>query len=363
MQESLQKVREFHAALGAKIAEQPALLECDTAKAREIGTEVRDLSRRCGELSPACGLLFSRLAMDLEELAEWVEAHADGDLVAAADAWGIGNTCSLATPWGWPACSGNLRRGTSLQHDQGQDARRQSGQGSEGEFVPEADTRPSVGDLAFVIVNPTNPGELRMTESEDAKIRSWIAFACERCGCPELAAKITYSFNNSMRIRGRAFPCSNRIEFNPKLWAKLSLQEKRNLVVHEACHLTARLLYGDWLTSEYKGHGVGWRECMRKCGMPLEEYRRYGRREKLPEPPREPSLLVSAMCGCSSKKKIDIWLAEDIRLGKEERCLVCRHPLRLTYPRQTSFISPLPRSRTQRDDEPTTCSEEANTEG
>src|SRR5208283_3255207 len=50
---------------------------------------------------------------------------------------------------GWPACSGNLRRGASLQHDQGQDARRRSGQGPEGGFVSEADTYPSVGDLTL----------------------------------------------------------------------------------------------------------------------------------------------------------------------------------------------------------------------
>ena len=32
-------------------------------------------------------VLLSRAAMALEELAEWVTAHARGDLVAAADAW------------------------------------------------------------------------------------------------------------------------------------------------------------------------------------------------------------------------------------------------------------------------------------
>ena len=32
-------------------------------------------------------LLLSRTAMAIEELAEWLTAHSDGDLVAAADAW------------------------------------------------------------------------------------------------------------------------------------------------------------------------------------------------------------------------------------------------------------------------------------
>ena len=34
------------------------------------------------------GDLPSRLCLAVEELAEWVEAHSSGDLVAAADAWG-----------------------------------------------------------------------------------------------------------------------------------------------------------------------------------------------------------------------------------------------------------------------------------
>jgi predicted HAD superfamily Cof-like phosphohydrolase len=34
------------------------------------------------------GDLLSRLCLAMEELAEWSEAHAVGDLVAAADAWG-----------------------------------------------------------------------------------------------------------------------------------------------------------------------------------------------------------------------------------------------------------------------------------
>lgn len=32
-------------------------------------------------------VLLQRAAMALEELAEWLSAHANGDLVAAADAW------------------------------------------------------------------------------------------------------------------------------------------------------------------------------------------------------------------------------------------------------------------------------------
>ena len=67
-----------------------------------------------------------------------------------------------------------------------------------------------------------------MTELEDAEIRSWIAFACERCGCPELAEKITYSFENRrMQNLGQARDTINLIELNAKQWTKFSLQDIR----------------------------------------------------------------------------------------------------------------------------------------
>jgi predicted HAD superfamily Cof-like phosphohydrolase len=88
MRDSLSKVMEFHAALGAMISKRPTLLQCDVQQARDVAAELRRLSEKCAALADHSGLLFGRLAMDIEELAEWVEAHADGDLVAAADAWG-----------------------------------------------------------------------------------------------------------------------------------------------------------------------------------------------------------------------------------------------------------------------------------
>lgn len=80
-------VRQFHRAIGAGSAERPQLLrgvpEVAIAWAKDIRA-VCEAARQSGE----SGSEFSgRLALVMEELAEWIEAHAQGDLVAAADAW------------------------------------------------------------------------------------------------------------------------------------------------------------------------------------------------------------------------------------------------------------------------------------
>lgn len=88
MYSAMQKVAEFHRALGAPISMRPTLMECDADEAAVVGQKLRILSQDCGRLAAKTGGLFSRLAMELEELAEWTEAHAEGNLVEAADAWG-----------------------------------------------------------------------------------------------------------------------------------------------------------------------------------------------------------------------------------------------------------------------------------
>jgi len=88
MDAELNKVREFHCQIGAAVAESPTLLACQAGSASEIATAIRGLLARCQGMAGDDTNLLSRLCLALEELAEWVEAHAAGDLVAAVDAWG-----------------------------------------------------------------------------------------------------------------------------------------------------------------------------------------------------------------------------------------------------------------------------------
>jgi predicted HAD superfamily Cof-like phosphohydrolase len=82
-------VRAFHKRIRAPIAESPTLLNCDSASALDYSRRLAQLSKDiAASANGTQDMLLCRLAMVVEELGEWVEAHASGDLAAAADALG-----------------------------------------------------------------------------------------------------------------------------------------------------------------------------------------------------------------------------------------------------------------------------------
>ncbi len=87
MENEFNQVKEFHKKLGVEISDSPTLLTCNTIDAMSFAEKISDLSKEAKEIGKSKGLLFKRLSMALEELAEWLEAHGENDLVAAADAW------------------------------------------------------------------------------------------------------------------------------------------------------------------------------------------------------------------------------------------------------------------------------------
>jgi predicted HAD superfamily Cof-like phosphohydrolase len=88
LHDATRQVREFHQQIGAPIAALPCLLPCDPRQAALLATRLLELTLAATDLGgQADDLLLQRLAFTLEELAEWLYAHARGDLVAAADAW------------------------------------------------------------------------------------------------------------------------------------------------------------------------------------------------------------------------------------------------------------------------------------
>lgn len=88
MRDALNNVTEFHRRIGAWVASRPMLLPCEQDEAEKFALQLRGLLESCRSTGAAADTLICRLALELEELAEWVEAHAAGDLVAAADGWG-----------------------------------------------------------------------------------------------------------------------------------------------------------------------------------------------------------------------------------------------------------------------------------
>jgi predicted HAD superfamily Cof-like phosphohydrolase len=87
MKRQLQLVREFHRKIGEVISDEPRLLdhhgESDDGLAQDLRQIIASRRSRSGDHSE----VTTRALMAVEELAEWIEAHNEDDLVAAADAW------------------------------------------------------------------------------------------------------------------------------------------------------------------------------------------------------------------------------------------------------------------------------------
>jgi len=104
MDQCIEKVIRFHQHIGAPIRQQPTLLPCCPDEAARISKELYGLIERYGHSDKQPTEFLSRFLLAAEELAEWAEAHAEQDLVAAADAWGdrmfvlIGDAVSCGLP-------------------------------------------------------------------------------------------------------------------------------------------------------------------------------------------------------------------------------------------------------------------------
>jgi predicted HAD superfamily Cof-like phosphohydrolase len=107
LDEAVDLVREFHRLIQAPIADAPRLLVGDQGKTLAASDLVGRLAKELLKESDGDkDLVICRAAMSLEELAEWLRAHARLDLIAAADAIGdrlyllLGDTVASGLPVG-----------------------------------------------------------------------------------------------------------------------------------------------------------------------------------------------------------------------------------------------------------------------
>ena len=85
LDDAIQAVRIFHERTASPIADHPRLLPGGKDRAKALAQQL--LAIKAKIQADGDDLLLQRAAMAIEELAEWLQAHAEGDLVAAADAW------------------------------------------------------------------------------------------------------------------------------------------------------------------------------------------------------------------------------------------------------------------------------------
>jgi SprT protein len=105
------------------------------------------------------------------------------------------------------------------------------------------------------------------SEANDRHIRSWIRFACDSNGVPELAQVIVVEWNPrfTRRLGDAAYSPSTfraKIRLSIPLWPRASDQDRRETVIHEACHIIAVYRFGF-----VAQHGSEWRLAMKNCGV------------------------------------------------------------------------------------------------
>lgn len=105
IENSQQLVERFHQLIGAPIADKPKLLETENGRCMQAMQCLTEAHARIQAISLDDPLL-QRLTMCLEETIEWLEAHLESDLVAAADALGdrayllVGDAVATGIPLG-----------------------------------------------------------------------------------------------------------------------------------------------------------------------------------------------------------------------------------------------------------------------
>jgi predicted HAD superfamily Cof-like phosphohydrolase len=88
MDKQIAQVAAFHQMIGEKVSVEPTWLQTDPEADLAIASDLRKLIANAKSGNQADSHLRRRVLMAIEELAEWIEAHAAGDLRGAADALG-----------------------------------------------------------------------------------------------------------------------------------------------------------------------------------------------------------------------------------------------------------------------------------
>jgi SprT protein len=152
---------------------------------------------------------------------------------------------------------------------------------------------------------------------------AWVRFACERNRVPELAQVIVVEWKSRFTRRlGDAMysplTFQAKIRLSLPLWPRASEQDRRETVIHEACHIIVR----------YKGmfvadHGPEWKAAMRNCGV--EPLRTHAvDRTGLARRQRRYILLECPNHGLEHKCRITARQFNMVQRGAEFCCKKCR---------------------------------------
>lgn len=105
-----------------------------------------------------------------------------------------------------------------------------------------------------------------ITHPSALQIHEWIDFALDRNEVNYLSNMIRVRWNKRFvrRFADAGFianPPRGIIRLSPLIWEHATETERRETIIHEACHIASFHLHG----TEIKPHGIEWRQAMANC--------------------------------------------------------------------------------------------------
>jgi SprT protein len=158
---------------------------------------------------------------------------------------------------------------------------------------------------------------------DDRHIREWIRFACDCNKVPELAQVILVEWNSrfTRRLGDAAYNSVTfraRIRLSIPLWPRATDQDRRETVIHEACHIIVGYKHGFAVSA----HGPEWKKAMENCSV--EPLRLHAvDRTGLARKQRRFILLACPYEGVERKCRCTIRELNRLRCGVEMWCKVC----------------------------------------
>lgn len=105
------------------------------------------------------------------------------------------------------------------------------------------------------------------------EINEVIKNTCKVLGHPGYEKKITWTWERRLTATLGYATGATEIKFSAALWLSLTDDKRRNVIVHEVCHLFVEKLYGhgkDTEQGKVTGHGKHWKDLMAKCKEPAD---------------------------------------------------------------------------------------------
>lgn len=155
-----------------------------------------------------------------------------------------------------------------------------------------------------------------------AEIRATVQEILVALGEPHLQVNVMLNNRFTARLGDARYDRLRgvgRVRFSLPLWPRASVEERRETIVHEVCHVVQRLRY-----PMSSAHGHEWKMLMRQAGIARAARCHTVDRTGL----RRRQARVQAVCACGTHE-ITQTLARRMAQGTRYSCRKCRSPIQL----------------------------------